>query len=76
MSFYGITRDHHYNVDSFTNIKEGDIFEASVIGQRFELNDKFVSIIAKLKEPKINIKPPVIVDYPEEMKLKKTKKPK
>jgi DNA-directed RNA polymerase subunit E'/Rpb7 len=67
-----ITRDHHYNVDSFTNIKEGDIFEASVIGQRFELNDKFVSIIAKLKESKIKA-PVVIVDYPEEMKLKKTK---
>jgi DNA-directed RNA polymerase subunit E'/Rpb7 len=43
-----ITRDHNYNVDEFSKIKEGDIFEARVIGQRFELNDKFVSIIAKL----------------------------
>jgi DNA-directed RNA polymerase subunit E'/Rpb7 len=46
-----ITRDHHYNDDYFTQIKEGDRFSASVIGQRFELNDKFISIIAKLIEP-------------------------
>ena len=76
-----ITRDHHYNVDFFSTIKEGDTFEASVIGQRFELNDKFVSIIAKLKEPKINeskMKTPIIVDYPEEIKSnkKKSRKPK
>jgi len=44
-----ITRDHHYNVDYFNTIKEGDIFVAIVIGQRFELNDRFVSIIAKLE---------------------------
>jgi DNA-directed RNA polymerase subunit E'/Rpb7 len=44
-----ITRDHNYNVDEFTQIKEGDVFVAKVIGQRFELNDKFVSVIAKLK---------------------------
>ena len=43
-----ITRDHNYNIDEFSKIKEGDIFMARVIGQRFELNDKFVSIIAKL----------------------------
>ena len=46
-----ITRDHHYNDDYFSTIKEGDRFSASVIGQRFELNDKFISIIAKLIEP-------------------------
>jgi DNA-directed RNA polymerase subunit E'/Rpb7 len=71
-----ITRDHHYNVDFFSTIKEGDMFEASVIGQRFELNDKFVSIIAKLKEPKKHeskTNAPVIVDSSEELKSKKTK---
>ena len=46
-----ITRDHHYNDDYFSQIKEGDRFAATVIGQRFELNDKFISIIAKLIEP-------------------------
>ena len=44
-----ITRDHNYNIDEFSQIKEGDVFVARVIGQRFELNDKFVSVIAKLK---------------------------
>lgn len=44
-----ITRDHHYDNDYFNNINEGDTFVAIVIGQRFELNDKFVSIIARLE---------------------------
>jgi DNA-directed RNA polymerase subunit E'/Rpb7 len=77
-----ITRDHHYNVESFSNIKEGDTFEASVIGQRFELNDKFVSIIAKLKESRPlketrshEFKTPMIIDS-EEIKSAKTKRPK
>jgi DNA-directed RNA polymerase subunit E'/Rpb7 len=72
-----ITRDHHYNVDFFSTIKEGDMFEASVIGQRFELNDKFVSIIAKLKEPKKHeskTNAPVIIDSSEELKSNANKK--
>ena len=32
----------------FATIQEGDKFIARVIGQRFELNDKYVSIIAEL----------------------------
>ena len=44
-----IARDHHYNSEQFNKIKEGDSFVARVIGQRFELNDKYVSIIAELK---------------------------
>ena len=50
-----ITRDHHYNDDYFSQIKEGDRFSATVIGQRFELNDKFISIIAKLIQPSSEI---------------------
>jgi DNA-directed RNA polymerase subunit E'/Rpb7 len=46
-----ITRDHHYNDDYFSQIQEGQTFSATVIGQRFELNDKFISIIAKLIQP-------------------------
>ena len=54
-----IARDHHYNSEQFNEIKEGDKFTARVIGQRFELNDKYVSIIAELKvERKIERKPP------------------
>ena len=47
-----ITRDHHYNSDYFSSIKEKDNIEIKVIGQRFELNDKYISIIASLIEPK------------------------
>ena len=57
-----IARDHHYNSEQFNEIKEGDKFTARVIGQRFELNDKYFSIIAELKverkiERKIERKP-------------------
>lgn len=43
-----IARDHHYSVAQFTNVQEGDKFVARVIGQRFELNDKYVSIMGEL----------------------------
>jgi len=43
-----IARDHHYNNEHFANIQEGEVFNARVIGQRFELNDKYISIIAEL----------------------------
>jgi len=43
-----VMRDHHYNSPLFASIKEGDTFTARVMGQRFELNDTFVSIIAEL----------------------------
>jgi len=44
-----IARDHHYNVAYFSELKEGDIIMVRVIGQRFELNDPFVSIIGELE---------------------------
>jgi DNA-directed RNA polymerase subunit E'/Rpb7 len=43
-----IARDHSYNNQLFNDIKEGDIFRAKVIGQRFELNDQNISIIAEI----------------------------
>jgi len=52
-----ITRDHHYASQQFSDISEGDKFVARVIGQRFELNDKYVSIIAELVEKKEFDKP-------------------
>jgi len=51
-----IARDHHYNNDSFNTIKEGDTIIVRVIGQRFELNDKFVSIIGELVKEKPEFK--------------------
>ena len=49
-----IARDHHYNMDYFTTIKENDKIKVRIIGQRFELNDKYISVIAELVEPKIH----------------------
>ena len=43
-----IARDHFYSSDYFNSIKENDKFIAKVIAQRFELNDKYVSVIAEL----------------------------
>jgi len=47
-----ISRDHHYNMEYFSTIKEEDDIQVRVIGQRFELNDKYISIIAEVVEPK------------------------
>jgi DNA-directed RNA polymerase subunit E'/Rpb7 len=43
-----IARDHHYSSDAFANIKEGHTIRVKVIGQRFELNDTYISIIGEL----------------------------
>ena len=49
-----IARDHHYNHQYFSSIQEGDKFEVRVIGQRFELNDKYVSVIGEVITPKVD----------------------
>jgi len=43
-----IARDHHYNNEIFSQIKENDMLQVRVLGQRYELNDKFISVIAEL----------------------------
>jgi len=43
-----IARDHHFNNNKFINIQEGDMLQIRVIGQRFELNDSYISIIGEL----------------------------
>ena len=49
-----IARDHYCQpgMSYFSDVKKGDKFTARVIGQRFELNDKYVSVIAELVKPK------------------------
>ena len=47
-----IARDHHYKSSYFSEIKEGENIKVRVIGQRYELNDKYISVIAELLEPK------------------------
>lgn len=47
-----VARDHHYNIHQFNEIQVGDKITIRVIGQRFELNDKYVSIIGELVKDK------------------------
>lgn len=51
-----ISRDHHHVSKTFSTINEGDVIKVRVIGQRFELNDTYISIIASLIEKKDDIK--------------------
>jgi hypothetical protein len=58
-----IARDHHITGDKsvyFSSINPEDNIEIRVIGQRYELNDKYISVIAELIEP-----------YSEKVKTKK-----
>lgn len=43
-----IARDHHANNQEFSTVKESDEIHACVIGTRFELNDPYICVIAKL----------------------------
>lgn len=43
-----VARDHHYTTPYFSEVKEKDEIIIKVIGQRYELNDKYISIIAEL----------------------------
>ena len=64
-----IARDHHFNNNKFINIQEGDMLQIRVIGQRFELNDSYISIIGELINSNTNIekntgmkKPRIIIE--------------
>ena len=65
-----LARDHHYNNKQFSDIEVNDTFNVRVIGQRFELNDKYVSIIGELVKPKVdkefyknaNAKPKLVIE--------------
>ena len=43
-----LARDHHFANDDFPNVTIGDKLQVRVLGQRFELNDKYISIIGQL----------------------------
>jgi len=45
-----IARDHHYTSEYFSTLEENQNVTVKVIGQRYELNDKYISIIAELVE--------------------------
>lgn len=66
-----IAKDHHYSSSYFNSIKEGQKITVRVIGQRFELNDKYVSVIGELvKEPMVGgdkeVKPKLLISDEEE----------
>lgn len=43
-----ISRDHHHNNEYFKSLKEKSMINVKIIGVRYELNDKFVSVIGEL----------------------------
>jgi len=60
-----IARDHYYASEYFNSVEENEKFVARVIAQRFELNDKYVSIIAELVPPvygKKDVKPRLVLE--------------
>jgi hypothetical protein len=71
-----VARDHNYNDVNFNNVAENAKILARVIGIRFELNDPYVSVIAKLAQehrvrenrggnPKISVFDDVALEYEE-----------
>lgn len=46
-----IARDHHFTDKLFASVKEGQRITVRVIGVRYELNDPYICVIAKLVEP-------------------------
>lgn len=50
-----IARDHHNTNKMFNDVKEEDLIHIRVIGQRFELNDSFISIIGELIDSSANV---------------------
>ena len=45
-----VARDHHFTNSNFSKVKPGDKIKVRVIGQRYELNDSYISVIAELIE--------------------------
>jgi DNA-directed RNA polymerase subunit E'/Rpb7 len=50
-----ISRDHFHSDDYFRNVKDGESIVVRVIGQRFELNDPFISVIGELVKSRESI---------------------
>ena len=48
-----IARDHHFTNKEFSDIKEGRRVVVSIIGSKYELNDKYIYTIANLTRSKL-----------------------
>lgn len=64
-----IAKDHHFTNQQFNEIQFNDTITVRVIGQRFELNDKYISVIGELvkekdyvSKPKQNLKPRLVIE--------------
>jgi len=64
-----IAKDHHFTNQQFNEIQVNDTITVRVIGQRFELNDKYISVIGELvkekdyvSKPKQNFKPRLVIE--------------
>ena len=69
-----IARDHNYSSPLFSEVKENDEIKVRVIGQRFELNDKYISIIAEIVESESSTKQSQMQTQPQ-MQTQITEKP-
>ena len=45
-----VARDHHHTLGRFASINDGDTINVTIVGQRFDVNDKFISVIATLAD--------------------------
>jgi DNA-directed RNA polymerase subunit E'/Rpb7 len=64
-----VAKDHHFNNQQLNETQVGDIITVRVVGQRFELNDKYVSIIGELvkekdyiPKQKLPVKPRLVIE--------------
>lgn len=57
-----VSRDHLMGDETLSNVEPGDIITVRVIGQRYELGDKAVSVVARLADPPV--KPAVRLGLP------------
>lgn len=73
-----IARDHHIDNKYYNDVVEKNIIRVRVIGQRFELNDKYITIIAELHriaEPRQTNKPTHRANNTHRQTMKKTNNP-
>jgi DNA-directed RNA polymerase subunit E'/Rpb7 len=51
-----IARDHNYKSKNFSLVEVNQIIKIRIIGQRFELNDTYISVIGELLDSKLKVK--------------------
>tara|TARA_B100001093_G_C26571304_1_gene903075 strand:- start:338 stop:880 length:543 start_codon:yes stop_codon:yes gene_type:complete len=56
-----LARDHHYNNSYFSSLKEKEEIQVKVVGQRYELNDKCISVIGELSEKQVKKKTKLVI---------------